>query len=120
MTQKHTPLPWAVEFRPRVHEWWIGSALKEKQRGLKIEQMTCAIKAMTGNHVSEAEENAAFIVRACNSHYELLEALKEAHAEIRAWRDGLNSKNMHAAKVGAKYADEKQIVAAIAKAAGGQ
>lgn len=77
MTQKHTPLPWYKNHRDEiVHE-------------------TLPVKIATmhreGNEHEQLEANAAFIVRACNSHYELLEALEKCRAlfsEIRNdWTD---------------------------------
>jgi len=42
----------------------------------------------------ECEANAAFIVKACNSHYELLEALREAHIELRDLYDLFDTQEM--------------------------
>lgn len=42
------------------------------------------------------KENAAFIVKACNCHYELLEALTVANAQLQELRDTMfdNGKNI--------------------------
>jgi hypothetical protein len=63
-TVKHTPLPWShspvIENRQFAAQIW-------NKEGRSI----CIIDAL--NETGTA--NAEFIVRACNSHYELLEAL---------------------------------------------
>lgn len=57
--QAHTPLPWYAKKNPKL------SAVRAESDGEYIAEMI-------GSYA-----NAAFIVRACNSHYELLEALEE-------------------------------------------
>ena len=67
---KHTPLPWRVETKAITHPD-IGDV---------------AVVYMINNadeSVYEQEANAKFIVRACNSHYELLEACKEAYELVK-------------------------------------
>ena len=39
-----------------------------------------------GNNLTDDKANAEFIVKACNSHYDLLEALKGAQEELRLIR----------------------------------
>jgi hypothetical protein len=53
---------------------------------------------------------------------QLVDALRAAHREIRAWRDGVNvrSRNLHDAKVGATYANESAILDILAKVKGGK
>lgn len=48
----------------------------------------------------------------------MLAALQDAYAEIKAWRSGLNARNMNKCKVGATFADERNLRAAIAAATG--
>ncbi len=43
----------------------------------------------------ETEANAEFIVRACNNHYELLEACTEADIAIRLMRNSDIEKHLH-------------------------
>lgn len=76
MTDKatHTPLPWAAERdlphnrMPRVHSSADGSLICE-----------CGNMGTTPD---QWEANAAFIVRAVNSHHDLIEALREARKII--------------------------------------
>lgn len=86
MTQaKHTPLPWTAE----------GMAIDRKQ--FEIANTFGGSQDMDGNTIGDAvaRENAAFIVRAVNSHYELLGCLKsiimvlppETRAEIQGHID---------------------------------
>lgn len=97
----HTPGPWRVE----------------EQRGPDGEICFLSINAgehefisstWAGPHIA----NARLIAAAPD----LLAMLKASYAEIRAWRDGLNHRNMNKSKVGAVYVPEWEIKAAIAKA----
>ena len=92
MTQetKHTPLPFfAIEDYLDVEGWGVFS------RQFNPHDNDCV------NFVCQAssKENAAFIAHACNSHYELLDQLKKARAEISALWDfygrGLEVKGWH-------------------------
>ena len=85
MKNKHTPLPWKVEpiYNNKTGE--IQYYIKD------INQDTIADLYFTRSIDGEtkffphpnSEANAAFIVRACNSHYELLEALKDLTDAIK-------------------------------------
>ena len=64
---KHTDLPWSERnvgygsfIRPEIA--WIGFG--------------------TVRTIAEHRANAAFIVRACNAHYEMLDALKKAYYDM--------------------------------------
>lgn len=70
--KKHSPLPWKVlDLKPPPPAISIGGS-----------ENTGAIATMWGRFClgDERQANAEFIVRACNSHYELLEALKRLRA----------------------------------------
>lgn len=79
----HTPLPWR-----------LGSTKKDGM-AFSREIETSLMGHCTVGHtvapssseamIERAEANAAFIVRACNSHYELLEALKQVMGWIGNW-----------------------------------
>lgn len=60
-TPAHTPLPWAISNGSAQYIWgdarWVAATM--------------------GVRDAEGAANAAFIVRACNSHYQLVEALRE-------------------------------------------
>lgn len=72
-TQGHTP-KWKVKKS-------IATTLHNEKNVLwQIEDDTCNPIALLGN---DKETNANFIVTACNSHYELLEALKNAIISIQ-------------------------------------
>lgn len=60
---KHTPLPWKVENGAGRGAWIMGA-----DEGWSA--LVC------GNNDETAIANKAFILRACNSHYELLEACR--------------------------------------------
>lgn len=74
MEKTHTPLPW----------------MTRKSYGGDGCIITHADKAPNEAHITDtsndevfiSKEDAEFIVRACNSHYELLAALKEAEADV--------------------------------------
>lgn len=66
---KHTPLPWKVYYAKNNGQVILGTG----------EENGCAIQNHSGafwRDDDEAKANAEFVVRACNSHYELLEALE--------------------------------------------
>ena len=66
MTQQaHTPLPWHNDC----------FQIKSEATGDNINHT--GFGCLPINRSSEAEANAAFIVRACNNHYELLETLQD-------------------------------------------
>lgn len=71
----HTPLPWYACEHP------------EGPAGIRApdHKMVARCEGMFGRgHVSRGdwEDNAAFIVRACNSHYDLVEALEKLTAFV--------------------------------------
>jgi len=74
-TPAHTPLPWGVE----------EGHIQRDSNGIRYWQITdgqdaiaCNQFCYAGNHPAMNAANAAFIVRACNSHYQLVGALREA------------------------------------------
>jgi hypothetical protein len=90
---QHTATPWVAIHRETVGEWWIGSRNTDPALKLPIAQMTCAIKAMSGNSVQEAAANAAFIVRACNAHTALVQALENIVAFFDSYVTTLPDRN---------------------------
>lgn len=76
---EHTPTPWYKD----------GRAIVTEPRIPEIEICVCTADSEVNEQESQA--NAAFIVRACNSHALLVEALKEAWALIDGMRKpGIN------------------------------
>lgn len=69
--RKHTPLPWGIMRNQAA------CALVARTDGAK---QAVRIVAHIDNEITA--EDAAFICRAVNSHYELLEALKKCRAEL--------------------------------------
>lgn len=71
---KHTALPWKAEIwkydQPRGEKWVLVNGVDA------IAEIIPLFRRVPENKI-EAEANAAFIVRACNSHYELLRVSKE-------------------------------------------
>lgn len=77
MTQKHTPGPWRVAAPPdKVCTAYPQSEMNYTTNGWAKTIVVC--KHASWMKDGEEFANAEFIVRACNSHYELLEALKDA------------------------------------------
>lgn len=74
---KHTPLPWNAHSNNNDDYIDIDSS------GTRITSIP--LVSVLDNEESEA--NAAFIVKACNSHYTLLEALKEMVNEYEIFAD---------------------------------
>ena len=64
MTTQHTPTPWQVELRN------AGAAIVAPAASGKMHEATVICSGLGGNRA-----NAAFIVRACNAHDELVAAL---------------------------------------------
>ena len=67
---KHTSGPWAVRSLGGHQLRWIG------QVGDYLPHVECT------SHGERSEQDAAFIVRACNAHEELVKALKKAKAAL--------------------------------------
>ncbi|MEE9569452.1 MAG: hypothetical protein V3W37_08705 [Candidatus Binatia bacterium] len=72
---EHTPLPWII-LGPR----------SDGKRFIKREGYTHAIAIATTNYDLHGF-NAAFIVRAANNHYQLLEALEASLPLMQRWTD---------------------------------
>lgn len=71
--KNHTPLPWKVYYAKNNGQVVLGTG----------EENGCAIQNHNGafwRDDEEAKANCEFVVKACNSHYELLEALNCAKA----------------------------------------
>lgn len=69
-TPAHTPLRLSAGDETRIMD----------SKGFPLIDVPCG--GMTGRRVKDAEQIAAFIVRACNSHYQLVDALREAIEEL--------------------------------------
>jgi len=73
MEGKHTPGPWKIDAGPRSY------AIKATE-GLSKAKCICDMRLPQDNGVpiKQIDANACFIVKACNSHYALLDACKIA------------------------------------------
>lgn len=71
-TAKHTPTPWVKNRYGRL-EGANGKAVTVDDLGIAM--------ALNGSD-EEERANAEFIVRACNAHADLVEALAHAHKEL--------------------------------------
>lgn len=69
MNTKHTPGPWRTD----ENEIRMGHAYERRVLAPDGSNGGCVVAQLVGD---DRIANAEFIVRACNSHYELLEALK--------------------------------------------
>jgi len=73
---KHSPLPWAldesVDRRSRGYIRTTETPVEGGDRGKAV-----AVVCQAGRRDSEMMANAAFIVRACNSHQEMVDELNE-------------------------------------------
>lgn len=82
--QGHTPGPWAASEMGTDRSFWDALAaddvriIRTNWDGFTGD----VIAAVWADDDSSDAANAAFIVRACNSHYALLDALKEARGYI--------------------------------------
>jgi hypothetical protein len=75
---KHTALPWVAN-KARIEQPDMPGFNGSRYRiadAYSSDVLACTPK------FKEAQANAAFIVTACNSHYEMLDALKRCTAEI--------------------------------------
>jgi hypothetical protein len=82
-TPAHTPLPWAAQPLETGDDAGV-SIIGSDLGGLVCASLPWPTEIDSGDY-SRVEANAVFIVRACNSHYQLVEALRDllALAEIR-------------------------------------
>lgn len=69
-TPAHTPLRLSAGDETRIMD----------NKGFPLIDVPCG--GMTGRRVKDAEQIAAFIVRACNSHYQLVDSLRGLLDEI--------------------------------------
>lgn len=110
--RKHTPLPWAI-ISPKEHEPVIAQLESDDERSCDGVRQVCEVAQ--GRYelldYDEIKANAEFIVRACNSHYELVETLKIAEGAIDWIRDRVTNE-------GGLPAIHKHIKKALAKATG--
>lgn len=80
---KHTPTPWKIVARS-------ADPLDVSKRMIEDSQGRFIVKTGTTVHISLEQQaaNAAFIVRAVNCHYELVNSLKQIKSQLTAI-DGL-------------------------------
>lgn len=100
MTQKHTPTPWKTD----GNEIWQEKPIIENKHF-----HICKVHGVCQTQVNKA--NASFIVRACNSHDELVEALKRTHKALIHHIQPMNRNEDYLASLQA----EKAIAKAKAK-----
>lgn len=106
MTTNHTPTPWHIAGDDNIIHIKAQETLiceltsRESEMGFDYE---CPLKV--------TKKNAAFIVRACNAHDELVEALKKA-------RDYIEGELIENALVGGSQTLGSFLEAALAKARG--
>ena len=84
---KHTKLPWEKNYKGSLgHIKSIAKTEKDKGK-YPLTPTVCRFKELEGIiSREEAEANAAFIVKAVNSHEKLLNALKKARPAV-LWRE---------------------------------
>ena len=99
---KHTPTPW------KANKWAPGWEISAPESHYTVCRLT---------DCNNEEANAAFIVRACNSHDELLEALKGLLLEVTGAHSGTSSIFAEELKSGRSF-HIAVARAAIAKAEG--
>lgn len=85
-TAAHSALPWAYEDDGNIvsifgtakngDDWTICDM------GLPVDLAGMNVDNLSDRILDEREANAAFIVRACNNHYQLVSALREAIEEL--------------------------------------
>ena len=81
---EHTPGPWKAY--KNEEKQFINIFAKSKKDGKIADRVAYVLGVEYPDTIDrKAEANAAFIVRACNCHDELLEALKDAKAEMLAF-----------------------------------
>ena len=94
---KHTPLPWFVDegtpghikSKSETHRF-IDGVGRATPTVAKFDTWSCLGKAIpdgVGFSKEDEQANAAFIVRACNSFYPMLDALNQVWAQIN-WHAG--------------------------------
>jgi len=83
MTTKHTPLPWET-----THD--LNDTFNTQIWNSGTETLIADCDMLNGQSAKTSQANAAFIVKAVNCHYELLEALKMVRdADEDCKKDGL-------------------------------
>ena len=108
MKAQHTPGPWKIN-----KENGLIYADREDDE-IEVSPCICVFEDR-GNaspvwvdREEEAQANAQFIVTACNSHYELLEALQRLQLEVIHFRDsGIGIPHLNTALEAAKSAIQK-------------
>lgn len=81
MTGQHTPLPWRGYPKGSLGEGLIVTGLPGREdHGVEIADLLDENLRANGESANafclRGRQNAAFIVRACNTHYQMLEALR--------------------------------------------
>lgn len=124
METKHTPLPWAANIKD--------SGLYDKTDISHDSGFICRFDSSDEGYIGEFDDatikaNAEFIVRACNSHYDLLEALDEIvqwHKSLTEYQEPLLKRSFEEAcsnwdvATNVKVLDMTKAINAIAKARG--
>jgi hypothetical protein len=110
MKTTHTPGPWCEGDENSGNGLNILSA--SRQIIAHTAEFSSQLSKITGIKSAEAKANAAFIVRACNSHYEMLAALEKVALY------GENTGSLSIGHIAALEELGRNARAAIAKAKG--
>lgn len=84
----HTPTPWKVH--PTVNQHRYNAALDFGPSGIAVGVVWGPFEKRAMD--AETEANAAFIVRACNAHDELVAALKDAEKRLLSFAESGNDR----------------------------
>lgn len=92
---KHTELPWAICNESPNEYWYEGTTIYDVNGQRRV--------ADTPAQLLDAEANAAFIIKAVNNHYQLLDALKELYRNSES-----GARFLDKAEAAIKAAEEEQ------------
>jgi hypothetical protein len=89
MSTEHTPVPWTFRVGPS------GDLIIEQESEELLPPMIAKVSRWLADAPEEAKANAAFIVRACNSHEALVDALEAMLSTAlkcndREWADAID------------------------------
>ena len=112
MSAQHTPTPWVMTRSVDRHDGEFDYGIHARDAKVLAEVFG---RSASGG-VLPAEANAAFIVRACNAHEDLVAALKIASGYVSSHLGHLQAQEVTGPALDKTLADYEATLAALAKA----